>query len=517
MNPRIYVSYSQYSSRRGLSSDDLFVYNLCKSLQSENLHLSCDLYSSIHRNTDELSSFPICSSSLVIAVISAESLKSRWAMLRELFDLFAHFSFDPNPFDKSLCTVFLDSAEKLISKSSSDTTLDKYWREQLGSLQLFLRNTDPDKEYLPNEWQVADDIERLIQHLPTFITSLQSSRVPAGPDLISANGYAGLKKYISRSKNASMQQFISLESNNSISSLMTETLPNRDEVISSTSSRNEHVLPTRPPLKRVLTQVAYSSHQIIKKKDVVCYCQEVYENTDINLVVFPPDDIREESLGGDSRIKWDTPGTWFLLGQTPVTHSQWKAVSKLPRVKLDLRETPGRFCGTGKDDHPVECISWYEAIEFCNRLSTKFHINYRLPSQAEWEHACRANSSKKYAWGNWLDHQWANFRKPFDSRTLAYGTTAVKKYPANPWGLYDMHGNVWEWCSDKFDILSYYSLDSLMPSTRDLESNAVYRVIRGGSWAYDATFCSSSFVGQEKPDYRCDNIGFRVAASIILN
>jgi formylglycine-generating enzyme required for sulfatase activity len=129
----------------------------------------------------------------------------------------------------------------------------------------------------------------------------------------------------------------------------------------------------------------------------------------------------------------------FFMGQTPITQAQWRAVAKLPPVDRKLDPDPSYFTG---DSLPVERVSWHEAIEFCARLSIETGELITLPSEAQWEYVCRAGTTTAYAFGDTLTNQVANC----EGNT----TTPVGTYSANPWGLYDIHGNVWEWCLDDY-------------------------------------------------------------------
>ena len=136
----------------------------------------------------------------------------------------------------------------------------------------------------------------------------------------------------------------------------------------------------------------------------------------------------------------------FSMSETLITQAQWRAVAQWkPRDGecwgMELDPDPSHFKG---DDLPVECVNWKEAMEFCNRLSQRTGRHYTLPSEAQWEYACRAGSTTRYPWGDEITHENANF---WDSH---HSTTPVGSYPPNAWGLRDMIGNVWEWIRDRW-------------------------------------------------------------------
>jgi formylglycine-generating enzyme required for sulfatase activity len=129
----------------------------------------------------------------------------------------------------------------------------------------------------------------------------------------------------------------------------------------------------------------------------------------------------------------------FLMGRYPVTQAQWRVIAGYSRIDKDLNPAPSHFEG---DTLPVENVSWEDATEFCRRLATRTGKAYGLPSEAQWEYACRAGTQTAYHIGNRLTEELANYRGTVGQ------TSEVGRYSANRWGLYDMHGNVWEWCED---------------------------------------------------------------------
>ncbi|MDJ0615925.1 MAG: SUMF1/EgtB/PvdO family nonheme iron enzyme [Calothrix sp. MO_192.B10] len=182
----------------------------------------------------------------------------------------------------------------------------------------------------------------------------------------------------------------------------------------------------------------------------------------------------------------------FYIGKYQVTQAQWRAVAAFDRVNRDLNPNPSCFKG---DNRPVEIISWDDAVEFCSRLSKYTNRSYRLPSEAEWEYACRAGTNTPFHFGETITDKLANYAA--SSSTFANerkgksqgGTTPVGKFPPNAFGLYDMHGNVWEWCQDtRHDNYNNAPTDGSAWIGNDDSS----RMLRGGSWNSFPGLCRSA-------------------------
>jgi formylglycine-generating enzyme required for sulfatase activity len=159
---------------------------------------------------------------------------------------------------------------------------------------------------------------------------------------------------------------------------------------------------------------------------------------------------------------------------------------------------PSQFKG---DRRPVEQVSWNEAMEFCRKASELTGRKFRLPTEAEWEYACRAGTTTAYNTGSVLGPNQANYQ--------SVETRVVGSYSPNAWGFYEMHGNVWEWCSDWFGDYPNSSV-----SDPKGPGNGTYRVLRGGCWINDARLCRSAFRDWDAPGFRSSNVGFRVALDL---
>ncbi|MBD2291086.1 SUMF1/EgtB/PvdO family nonheme iron enzyme [Microcystis wesenbergii FACHB-1317] len=205
----------------------------------------------------------------------------------------------------------------------------------------------------------------------------------------------------------------------------------------------------------------------------------------------------------------------FYMSQTPITQAQWRAIAATAKIDINLKTNPSRFKG---DELPVERVNWYEATEFCKRLSRETKREYRLPSEAEWEYACRAGTKTPFHFGETITADLANYRgtKTYaDEPTGEYRqqTTPVGQFPPNAFGLYDMHGNVWEWCADTWHG-NYYGAprDGSVWIENGNNNYSPYSPLRGGSWFNFPRLCRSAYRDYyySRRDYYCDFIGFRV-------
>jgi formylglycine-generating enzyme required for sulfatase activity/uncharacterized caspase-like protein len=202
----------------------------------------------------------------------------------------------------------------------------------------------------------------------------------------------------------------------------------------------------------------------------------------------------------------------FFMGKYPVTQKQWRLVAALPKVKIDLESDPSRFKG---DNLPVERVSWNHTQEFCARLSLKTNQTYRLPSEAEWEYACRGGTTTPFYFGETISTGLANYDGNYTYGGGAKGeyrgkTTEVGKFPANPCGLYDMCGNVWEWCEDEWHK-NY--INAPADGSAWLDKNSESRLLRGGSWNGNPGSCRSAYRYYSNLVYYYTFIGFRVVCS----
>ncbi len=203
----------------------------------------------------------------------------------------------------------------------------------------------------------------------------------------------------------------------------------------------------------------------------------------------------------------------FYMGKFPITQAQWRVVAALPQVEIALEADPSNFKG---ENLPVEGVSWYQAVEFCARIKQKTGRNYSLPSEAQWEYACRAGTTTPFHFGETITADLANYdgnhiygsgpKGKFRQQTTPVGSFQV----ANSFGLYDMHGNVWEWCADQWH--ENYNIAPPDGSVWNMGGDDQYRLLRGGAWSSDPWFCRAARRLRFAPDSRYYNVGFRVVA-----
>jgi formylglycine-generating enzyme required for sulfatase activity len=222
------------------------------------------------------------------------------------------------------------------------------------------------------------------------------------------------------------------------------------------------------------------------------------------------------------RRSWEGPQhlvtvSAFYMGKYEVTQAEYQSV---------MGTNPSILKGSNL---PVENVSWYDAVEFCNRLSQQEGLTpaysgsgssttcnwnangYRLPTEAEWEYACRAGTTTPFSTGNNITTNQANYNGNYPYNNNATGifrntTTPVGSFASNPWSLYDMHGNVWEWCWDWYGDYSIWTqTDPHGPVS------GYYRMLRGGSWVDHGQYLRSAYRTMVDPSYGGDSgIGFRL-------
>jgi formylglycine-generating enzyme required for sulfatase activity len=279
--------------------------------------------------------------------------------------------------------------------------------------------------------------------------------------------------------------------------------------------------------------MAQATFIIERESQVVqTFTEDLGNSITLDMVLIPPGEFlmgspddeleRQTSEGPQHLVTIQQP---FFMGQYQVTQTQWEQVVKMKQVKRKLDSNPSRFKG---GNLPVEQVSWLDTEEFCLRLSAHTKRNYRLPSEAEWEYACRAGTTTPFHFGETIDAEVANYQaqdEKIGNTTYPgkYGrgkfgeyrkkTTPIGTFPANNFGLYDMHGNVWEWCFDHWhDSYKGAPTDGSAWINPKAKENDL-RVLRGGSWINNPGRCRSAFRDGNSAVVRDYRYGFRIVYS----
>ena len=200
-----------------------------------------------------------------------------------------------------------------------------------------------------------------------------------------------------------------------------------------------------------------------------------------------PDEVGRD----DERPRHQVEVASFWMSKCPITQAQYQAI---------IGKNPSGFKGSNR---PVECVSWWDGVAFCEKLGEKSNLTFRLPSEAEWEYACRAGTETLFYFGRAISMNQANQANKH--------TTEVKFFPPNAFSLYDMHGNVWEWCADHWHK-DYNGAPSSGNAWLGRRNNQ-FRVARGGSWADLEEGCRSAFRSKVRQDNQGKYIGFRIVYS----
>ena len=201
----------------------------------------------------------------------------------------------------------------------------------------------------------------------------------------------------------------------------------------------------------------------------------------------------------------------FFLGRSPITQAQWRVVARYSQIERELNPDPSEFKGNNR---PVENVSWEDAQEFCQRLSVQTGKDYRLPSEAQWEYGCRAGTKTPFHYGETITTELANYNGAEIYNNGPKGeyrehTTDVETFPANEWGLYDMHGNVWEWCEDDWHS-NYEDAPSDGSAWIEIGRKSTENLLRGGSWGLTPVLCRSSCRNEIAHTVRFHTFGLRI-------
>ncbi|MBE9143554.1 formylglycine-generating enzyme family protein [Planktothrix mougeotii LEGE 06226] len=295
----------------------------------------------------------------------------------------------------------------------------------------------------------------------------------------------------------------------------------------------------RIPLKRFSfeTVTVNNRGEIIKRepKQAQYFTEDLGNGVTLDMVYIPGGTFlmgspkTEQGSKEDERPQHQVTVSPFFIGKYPITQAQWTAVANWPKIQRDIDRECSYFKGYNQ---PVQNVKWYDAVEFCARLLQRTGHNYCLPSEAQWEYACRAGTQTPFYLGETITSDLANYDAESTYADEPKGkyrkeTTPVGKFPPNAFGLYDLHGNVWEWCADPWhdnyekaptggevwdeqnkndNRYQIYNVENLV----NLLNDGRIRCLRGGSWAVDPVLCRSADRRTSGPVGFIGYYGFRV-------
>jgi formylglycine-generating enzyme required for sulfatase activity len=256
---------------------------------------------------------------------------------------------------------------------------------------------------------------------------------------------------------------------------------------------------------------------LIEKKlgQVRRFIEDLGNGIKIEMVVIPGGEFwmgssaTESGSGESERPQHLVSVPNFCMGRYPSTQAQYEAL---------MGKNPSMFRGNS-NSLPVEQVSWNDAQDFCRELNKRSQRKYGLPSEAQWEYACRAGTKTSFYFGETITSQIANYNGNYTYKSEEKGVyrskpTPVGSFPPNGFGLNDMHGNVWEWCEDEWH--ENYQEAPTDGSVWINSKNNNFRLLRGGSWSIDPNYCRSAFRHRGAADVRDRNIGFRLVCALDL-
>ena len=289
----------------------------------------------------------------------------------------------------------------------------------------------------------------------------------------------------------------------------------REKVKEATDNRQHPSIGTNPYDRNL--PIAIRSLETNGNSDKNKFVQELTNEVFLEMVLIPEGSFQ---MGSNENIEeqpvHEVTMQPFFMSKYPITQEQWRAVTAWPKVKHELNPELSRFKG---DNLPVERVSWYDAKEFCARLSQKTGREYRLPSEAEWEYACRADPEKPADFDDKPTSSTANCNDElidlYQTDEYEKETTPVDRFSANAFDLWDMQGNVYEWCED-FWYPNYKgaTIDGTARQKNIISNNQPERrLLRGGSRVCEPKNCRCAFRNYTEPNDRYNIIGFRVVCN----
>ncbi len=376
------------------------------------------------------------------------------------------------------------------------------------ALELSTRLPDPIK---PKPSAQAGSLPLTLEQLDAAADPSES-QVETAPDQIAAEKTASRIAPISTQDDPVQPQISAIERERSPSWQPTPPAPSESLLEITAPNPQDYTF-------SVLTVDAQGQTLSCDSGQAFCFSETLNQSVSLEMVPIPagsfrmgspPDEFERDT---SELIQANVSIAPFWIGKFPVTQAQWQVVAGLAQVNRPLSPEPSNFAGANR---PVEQVTWNDAIEFCARLSQHTERHYRLPSEAEWEYACRAGTLTPFHFGQTLTSELANYDGKYTYQLEAPGeyrqeTTPVGLFQAaNAFGLYDMHGNVWEWCADAWSDSQAAATECIV---QNLDGTDRDRLLRGGAWYCLPGLCRSAQRHWNQPNYGGSGIGFRVACS----
>ncbi|MEP0924371.1 SUMF1/EgtB/PvdO family nonheme iron enzyme [Leptolyngbya sp. ST-U4] len=309
-----------------------------------------------------------------------------------------------------------------------------------------------------------------------------------------------------------------LQATGQVDSVEQRTVQENLRIPASQQSRLRELFPAgAQPFEFQMISVNEFGQPVDQQQQVAeCFVEDLGNSVLLEMVFVPEGSFLMGTSGAKAKAaeKPQHPVTVkpFLMSKYLITIAQWSTVASLPQIHQSLKRRPSR---QGTAHQPVVNISWHDAVEFCDRLAQKTGKAYRLSTEAEWEYACRAGTQTPFHFGETLTSDIANCDATFPYRAAPPGIRCEKTTPvgsfqvANRFGLFDMHGNVWEWCLDHWHK-RYTGAPTSGEAWLDNIENP-NRVLRGGSWRNEPLLCRSASRWYGPVNEGATNIGFRIA------
>jgi formylglycine-generating enzyme required for sulfatase activity/uncharacterized protein with von Willebrand factor type A (vWA) domain len=423
-----------------------------------------------------------------------------------------------------LSKFLIDYLDKQIQKPLLPNWLESFYQMQNWAALAYTKNDQAaqkiaeslKKAYLDNNKSELVQWSELVATLTPVLSEYQ-------PLLIAAKGYGAEARGIRKGTEAARQEW-------------QEKYPNKEtESVQGIELAKPGSIKTFTFETVTVNPIGQITHR--ETKQARYFTEDLGNGVSVEMVYIPggtflmgsPETEAESNDNDNEKPQHQVTIQPFFMGKYTVTQAQWKAVAQLPKIERDLNPDPSHFTGNNR---PVERVSWRDAVEFCARLSQKTGRNYRLPSEAEWVYACRAGTQTPFHFGETITTDLANYDGKYTYANARKGkyrqeTVDVGSFPPNAFGLYEMHGNVWEWCADPWhgnyngvptdgSVWDEKNKNNRYQKSADLlvmsRNDDRRRLLRGGSRYVSPRDSRSAFRYYVASDSRYYDVGFRVVS-----